>query len=79
MTTVVFPLSAGRITISLSLRRLLIVLCCLPVRLSFGGLDELRIEPTSNLSCCAFSSLRWEAVVSVAAMMSRVGTCLGAT
>ena len=40
------PLSAGRTTISLSLRRSRIALCCLLLKLSFGGLD-----PTQVIDC----------------------------
>ena len=70
MTTVSLPLSAERTTISLSLRRSRIASCCLLVKLSFGSLDELMMEPTSNLSCFADASSRRAAVHSVAAMMS---------
>ena len=79
MTTVALPLSAGRMMMSLSLLRLLIALCCFPVRFSRGGFADLRTELTPSLSCCAVSSSRWEAVASVAAMMSTVGISLGVT
>lgn len=79
MTTVALPLSVGGMTISLSLRRLWIAWWCLPFRLSFGGLDGLMMELTSSLSCWAVTSLRWEAVASVAAMRSSVGIYLGPT
>ena len=38
----------------------------------------MMMEPTSNLSCFADASSRRAALHSVAAMMSRVGICLGA-
>ena len=62
---------------SLSLLRLLIALCCFPVGFSRGGFADLTTELTPSLSCCAVSTSRWEAVASVAAMMSSVEISLG--
>ena len=80
MTTVALLLSAGMM-MSLSLLRPLIILCSFPLRLFLGGCAELRAEltPIRSWSCCAASSSRWEAEVSVATIISSVAVCLGVT